>query len=69
MQQCLNDEGGSDTPGYCYVHPFDHDNPQGNPKLVAGCADDKKRLLRFVGRDTPKPGATTFIACLGATLH
>ena len=56
------------TPGYCYVHPFD-DEPQGNAKLVAGCGDSEKQLIRFVGPDTPTPGATTFIACLGATIH
>lgn len=68
LDQCLNTEAGSDTPGYCYVHPFD-DEPQGNAKLVAGCGDSEKQLIRFVGPDTPTPGATTFIACLGATIH
>jgi hypothetical protein len=68
LDECLNSELGSETPGYCYVHPFGAD-PQGDPKLVAGCEDGQQQLLRFVGPDTPTPGATTFIACLGATIH
>ena len=67
LDQCLNDDAGSDTPGYCYVHP-NGDAPQGNPNLVANCGSSKQ-LIRFVGPDTPTPGATAFIACLGATLH
>jgi hypothetical protein len=67
LDQCLNSEAGSDTPGYCYVNPA-ADPPQGNPALVAGCGASKQ-LIRFVGPDTPRPGATTFIACLGASLN
>lgn len=66
--QCLNDVGESATPGYCYVDPFG-DAHQGNPALVEKCEEGKKRLVRFVGPNTPTPGSTTFIACLGATLH
>jgi hypothetical protein len=65
QKQCLNDPAGSSTPGYCYVDPFG-DPPQGNPALVSQCGDSK-RLIRFVGPDTPTPGATAFLACLGAT--
>lgn len=68
LNECLNSVDGPETPGYCYVHPFDA-TPAGNPELVASCEEGKKQLLRFVGPDTPKPGATTFVACLGATLH
>ena len=68
LDECLNSEVGSDTEGYCYVNPFGAD-PQGNPKLVAGCDQGSKQLIRFVGPDTPRPGATTFLACLGATVH
>lgn len=66
--QCLNDELGSDTPGYCYVDPYG-EPPQGNAALVAGCSASNQRLIRFVGPDTPTPGATAFIACLGQTLR
>lgn len=68
LTQCLNDEAGSDTPGYCYVDPFGS-TPRGNPALVANCEESNKRLIRFVGPNTPAPGATAFIACLGAPLY
>jgi hypothetical protein len=68
LDDCLNKEAGSDVPGYCYVDPYG-EQPHGNPALVASCDAASRRLIRFVGPDTPTPGATTFIACLGATLH
>jgi len=68
LEDCLNKETGADVPGYCYVDPYG-DTPQGNPALVASCDASSRRLIRFVGPDTPTPGATTFIACLGAPLH
>lgn len=67
LDDCLNKEVGSDIPGYCYVDPFG-DSPQGNPALVANCDPTSRRLIRFVGHNTPTPGAVTFIACLGAPL-
>jgi hypothetical protein len=67
LERCLNDPSGSPTPGYCYLDPFG-EPAIGNPELVEGC-QESKRLLRFVGRDTPQPGAIAFIACLGAALH
>jgi len=68
LKDCLNNEIGSDTPGYCYVNPYG-DPPHGNPALVASCDPASRQLIRFVGPNTPTPGATTFIACLGAALH
>lgn len=68
LDECLNSELGSDTPGYCYVNPYG-ESPQGNKALVANCDPASRQLIRFVGHDTPTPGATTFIACLGATLN
>jgi hypothetical protein len=68
LGDCLNKEAGSDTPGYCYVDPYG-EPPQGNKTLVAECDATSRRLIRFVGPNTPTPGAITFIACLGATLH
>jgi hypothetical protein len=65
---CLNETTNSDTPGYCYVDPFG-EPPVGNPELVKDCNVTSKRLIRFVGPNTPTPGATAYIACLGATLH
>jgi len=68
LEDCLNKEAGSDVPGYCYVDPFG-EVPQGNPALVANCDPTSRRLIRFVGPNTPTPGAVTFIACLGAPLN
>jgi hypothetical protein len=68
LNDCLNSEVGSDAPGYCYVDPYG-EVPQGNPALVANCDPTSRRLIRFVGPNTPTPGATTFIACLGAPLN
>jgi hypothetical protein len=68
LDDCLNNELGSTTPGYCYVNPYG-DPPHGNKALVASCGPANRQLIRFVGPNTPTPGATTFIACLGATLH
>lgn len=67
LTECLNDEAGSSTPGYCYVNPYG-ESPQGNPALVKDC-EYGKPLLRFVGPNTPTNGANAFIACLGATVH
>ena len=63
--ECLNHELGSNTPGYCYINP-DADPPRGNPALVSECGS-LRQMIRLVGPDTPKPGATAFIACLGET--
>jgi len=68
LNECLNSELGSATPGYCYVNPYG-DSPHGNKALVQSCDPASRQLIRFVGPDTPRPGATTFIACLGATLN
>lgn len=62
----------SGPPGYCYVDPslknkdgeyiagggLDQEN-----RLVANCPASERRLLRFVGEDTPRPGSVTVIAC------
>lgn len=67
LDLCLNDPAGSNEPGYCYIDPFGTP-PLGNPALVADCGPNPRKI-RFVGPDTPTPGASAFIACLGATLH
>lgn len=66
LEQCLNSEAGSDTPGYCYVNPYGEE-PHGNPALVERCDSISRQLIRFVGPDTPRPGSVAFIACLGET--
>lgn len=65
---CQNSTVNTGTPGYCYVDPFGTP-PVGNPELVKDCGPSNKRLIRFVGPDTPTPGAVAYIACMGATLH
>lgn len=57
---CQND-ASANAPGYCYI---DGAIPVGNPALVQDCPGE--RGLRFVGDDTPRNGAQTFIACVGA---
>jgi len=62
---------GGITPGYCYVDPSQA-NPAdkaGEDAIVASCPSTQKRLLRFVGDNTPAKGAIAMIACLGATVH
>ena len=62
MSSCQNDKSASGI-GWCYVDP---DRGIGNPSLVAKCTDTSRRVVRFVGEDTPASGASVFIACEGA---
>jgi len=51
--------------GWCYIDP-----KNGDPaSLVATCPATEKRLLRFVGDNTPAHGAITLIACQGAQIE
>ncbi|HWA71016.1 MAG TPA: hypothetical protein VG937_01705 [Polyangiaceae bacterium] len=54
------------SPAYCYVDP---DKGLGDPSLVSGCPKTKRRLLRFVGADTPRSGTIAYMACMGKTLQ
>ena len=65
LTACLNEPAPKVT-GWCYV-----DDAQGNPELVAGCPQSSRQVLRFFGEEaeTPAKGATTFIACKGASLE
>lgn len=66
LTQCQeNPAEGKQGGGFCYV---DADQGIGNPDLVARCPANKRRMLRFVGQDIPRSGATTLIACRGASL-
>jgi hypothetical protein len=67
LAMCQNDVSEPNVPGYCYVNAAPNEPNVGNPDLVADCASDSKRLLRFVG-GTPAPGAIALVACLGASL-
>jgi len=61
---CQNDAEPQGT-GWCYVAP---DHGFGNPALVASCPETSRQLVRFAGEETPAPGATVLVACLGAAL-
>ena len=67
LNECLSNpnENAINPPGWCYVDP---DKNIGDPALVAACPPTQRRLLRFVGQDTPRPGSTVFIACLGGAV-
>jgi hypothetical protein len=60
LTACQRDADAS-APGYCYI---DASLNLGDPALVQDCPG--QRGLRFVGDDTPRNGAQTFIACVGA---
>ena len=73
-QSCLIDPAVQDSgpSGFCYVDPgltnADGDyvaggGIEGGNPLVAYCPSGERRGLRFVGKDTPRPGTVTFIAC------
>jgi hypothetical protein len=61
---CQNQQNATPEVGYCYVDP-DPPASIGNAELVANCPASERRLLRFVGDDTPRGGAVAFIACFG----
>ena len=72
QETCQQSEGEvTEFEGYCYIDPL---GPEvggalvGNPALVADCPASQKRLLRFVGTQTPRNNAITFIACSGAAV-
>lgn len=56
------DTDGNAAHGWCYV---DATTNTGNPELVAGCAENERRLIRFVGDGNAQPGATLLITCSG----
>jgi hypothetical protein len=76
-RQCLLDPGEPSTfanPGFCYIDPAKQDeqgnytaggDANGNNPIVDDCPSTQKRLLRFVGAETPAANTTTFVACAG----
>lgn len=54
--------------GWCYIDATPP-GPVGNPELVADCAEDEKRLVRFVNKGLPQPGATVFVTCTGEAVE
>jgi hypothetical protein len=59
------DEAGNVTGYPAGGDPAETGEAGKNP-LVDDCPVTQRRLLRFVGRDTPAPRTTTVIACLGS---
>jgi hypothetical protein len=56
-------------PGFCYIDPLESSDPNNAGEaaaLVAHCPTSQRRLLRFIGADTPASGATTMIGCTAA---
>jgi hypothetical protein len=47
--------------GWCYIDPAS--SPGDSAALVAGCRENDRRVLRFIGQGAPDPGATVFVAC------
>ena len=65
QQTCQNDDVVDNSiNGWCYVDATPP-GPVGNPQLVADCPADEKRLVRFVNKGLPQPGATVFVTCTG----
>jgi hypothetical protein len=64
---CLTDIVESDT-GFCYIDPLPEPAGQaiGSETLVDRCPDEQKRLLRFVGDNTPVSGSISIIQCTSA---
>jgi hypothetical protein len=57
---CLTTSPSPDAVGWCYIDP---DNGIGDPSLVARCPATSRRIVRFVGADTPFAGAQLLIVC------
>jgi hypothetical protein len=73
LYACQNQTTVSDASivGFCYIAPDRLDEngepaPLGNPELVASCDPSQHQRIRFVGADTPLPGATLFVTATSA---
>lgn len=72
LYACQNQTTVSDASlvGFCYVDPGRVDGngmpaPLGNPELLAACEPGYLQRIRFIGADTPLPGASLFIVFYG----
>ena len=57
---CLQAVPSPDAVGWCYIDP---DNGVGDPSLVASCPASSRRIVRFVGADTPVRSAVVLVMC------
>lgn len=74
---CLNNPGDPNLfpdAGFCYIDPAKKDeqgnyiaggDENGRNPIVDDCPATQRRLLRFVGADTPAANTNTFVACAG----
>ncbi|HET9932407.1 MAG TPA: hypothetical protein VFQ35_17000, partial [Polyangiaceae bacterium] len=56
--------------GFCYVDPAQASEPTlslAESQVVANCPSSQKRMVRFLGADTPAKDAVVSIACTGQT--
>jgi hypothetical protein len=56
----------SDISGFCYVDPAETATPDGEDAaetIVSLCPEEKRRMLRFAGRDVPSYGSTVMLFC------
>ncbi|MFZ5890137.1 MAG: hypothetical protein ACOY0T_03635 [Myxococcota bacterium] len=61
LAACQNDANvPADAAGFCYL---DQARNLGAPSLLESCPVDRKRRLRFVGPDIPRPGSATYVFC------
>ena len=59
---CLHELDYADgLPGFCYI---DAAQGIGNESLLVGCPETQPRKLRFVGDNTPRAGALSYLVCL-----
>lgn len=62
---CLSVTPDPGAAGWCYIDPS---QGLGDPSLVASCQVGQQQVLRFVGENTPSPGAMLLIACVAVPL-
>lgn len=61
LSACQNEANvPADSAGFCYL---DQARQLGDPALLESCPVDRKRRLRFVGTDIPRPGSATYVFC------
>ncbi len=56
-----------DEAGFCYIDPLQNGTSEAS-EFVSSCPDNARRMLRFVGHDTPANGAATFVVCDSSVL-
>jgi hypothetical protein len=67
LAQCRSaSDANAQAPGYCYVDP---DRGLGDASLVRNCPHHQRRLLRFVGPETPASGKIAFMTCVGGAFE